>query len=396
MLSRGVHFRCPESGLSYCCCLEGSSSFDDVQTGKLHCDSWHNLPPSVTYELLKPLFPLSYGLARRRPNKLLSTTQPKILTKTDEETFEPEAKRVKASNDEVTVKIGEETRVAKDDTVKIRSLDDVVRVCCEDDESQLAHLPSLTMKAKLTIIGRQIDKERQALLDAIKTMSSVRPCHHCNERIGESHYGGFCGVCIGVSDSSTANCFDENAEREKNHPISGDETFQSDCDNLDDDSVNDETDSVDADGEPELFCHMKRCKRDKYDSTGMLVCNKCGRGFHAKCCDPPLRYELVIRFPWSCNDDKVCIVCRTNDDEAAMLICDGCDRAFHKWCLTPGLAIIPPGDWFCRDCGVCGTCFEGLTKIESHDVWCLGEDKRRMCRKCKSRLEGTETENVSK
>jgi hypothetical protein len=33
---------------------------------------------------------------------------------------------------------------------------------------------------------------------------------------------------------------------------------------------------------------------------------------------------------------------------SVLLLCDGCDSAFHLECV--GLAVVPPGDWFCEWC----------------------------------------------
>eukprot|EP00923_Selenidium_pygospionis_P005617 GHVN01009502.1.p1 GENE.GHVN01009502.1~~GHVN01009502.1.p1 ORF type:complete len:648 (-),score=164.97 GHVN01009502.1:362-2203(-) len=128
-------------------------------------------------------------------------------------------------------------------------------------------------------------------------------------------------------------------------------------------------------------CHIKKCKQPK-QLQDMLICCRCERGFHAHCCIPPLSYMLVTRFPWSCNDDKVCTKCELNTQEDAMLICDGCDRAFHKWCLTPELKEIPEGHWFCRDCGVCTRCNNNLTQAEVMDARCFSDAMARLCTAC--------------
>jgi len=73
------------------------------------------------------------------------------------------------------------------------------------------------------------------------------------------------------------------------------------------------------------------------DSEGFLSCQKCFKTFHPKCCSPPLSKKIVERFPWYCNDCKLCFVCKSQGDENKMIICDICDRAFHSDCLTPRL-----------------------------------------------------------
>ncbi|KAH8881010.1 origin recognition complex, subunit 4 [Thozetella sp. PMI_491] len=49
-------------------------------------------------------------------------------------------------------------------------------------------------------------------------------------------------------------------------------------------------------------------------------------------------------------DDEVCMICSKPDSKASnqILFCDSCDKAFHQKCY--GVAFIPKGDWFCREC----------------------------------------------
>ena len=77
------------------------------------------------------------------------------------------------------------------------------------------------------------------------------------------------------------------------------------------------------------------------DTDNYLTCKKCSKTFHAKCCNPPLSKKIVERYPWYCNDCKLCFVCKSNVDENKMIICDICDRAFHSDCLTPKLSEVP-------------------------------------------------------
>ncbi|KAF2836746.1 hypothetical protein M501DRAFT_938904 [Patellaria atrata CBS 101060] len=43
-----------------------------------------------------------------------------------------------------------------------------------------------------------------------------------------------------------------------------------------------------------------------------------------------------------------CMVCEDFGDESTLLLCDGCDRSCHTAC--DGLAGVPSGAWFCREC----------------------------------------------
>ena len=50
------------------------------------------------------------------------------------------------------------------------------------------------------------------------------------------------------------------------------------------------------------------------------------------------------------NEELVCQVCGTSNDEANILLCDGCPHGYHLSCLTPALSSIPAGDWHCPTC----------------------------------------------
>jgi DNA invertase Pin-like site-specific DNA recombinase len=48
------------------------------------------------------------------------------------------------------------------------------------------------------------------------------------------------------------------------------------------------------------------------------------------------------------DDDTVCHICDSGDNESEMLLCDGCDRGFHIHCIN--LQNIPSGSWYCPRC----------------------------------------------
>jgi len=111
----------------------------------------------------------------------------------------------------------------------------------------------------------------------------------------------------------------------------------------------------------ETMCYFEHCKNPG-DTENYLSCQKCSKTFHAKCCSPPLSKKIVERYPWFCNECKLCFVCKSNVDENRMLICDICDRAFHSNCLVPKLTEIPKGDWYCPECKKCKSCTAPLSK----------------------------------
>ncbi|OEH79599.1 phd-finger domain-containing protein [Cyclospora cayetanensis] len=112
-----------------------------------------------------------------------------------------------------------------------------------------------------------------------------------------------------------------------------------------------------VDERPAVWCHQKNCRNDS-DLKGLLICSKCRRCFHASCCEPPLNFDMVTRFPWQCADCKICEICLSNKNEETMLICDACDRAFHMECLSPPVL---------------------------QDISCFYSNRSRICPECKER-----------
>ena len=49
-------------------------------------------------------------------------------------------------------------------------------------------------------------------------------------------------------------------------------------------------------------------------------------------------------------DVVVCETCGSGENEQEIILCDRCDRGFHMSCLDPPLAEIPQGEWFCPNC----------------------------------------------
>ncbi len=52
----------------------------------------------------------------------------------------------------------------------------------------------------------------------------------------------------------------------------------------------------------------------------------------------------------SCHHQVMCEVCAGGTHEEVMLLCDKCGRGYHIFCLTPPLAEVPQGDWQCHKC----------------------------------------------
>ena len=57
--------------------------------------------------------------------------------------------------------------------------------------------------------------------------------------------------------------------------------------------------------------------------------------------------------------DMTCEVCGHSEDDSNMLLCDKCNRGFHSTCLQPPLAEVPEGKWYCD---LCDTNSNDITK----------------------------------
>jgi hypothetical protein len=52
-------------------------------------------------------------------------------------------------------------------------------------------------------------------------------------------------------------------------------------------------------------------------------------------------------------NDVACEVCHmtdADDQERAMLLCERCGKGYHLFCLTPPLTSVPDGEWECPEC----------------------------------------------
>jgi PHD and RING finger domain-containing protein 1 len=49
-----------------------------------------------------------------------------------------------------------------------------------------------------------------------------------------------------------------------------------------------------------------------------------------------------------------CSICDQNieEEEDKLLLCDRCNRGFHIFCLDPPLNHIPKEDWYCPECTI--------------------------------------------
>lgn len=62
------------------------------------------------------------------------------------------------------------------------------------------------------------------------------------------------------------------------------------------------------------------------------------------------KLSVVRQYPWHCMECKVCEVCQGKGDDAQIMFCDRCDRGWHLYCLDPPLGKPPRGSWYCPTC----------------------------------------------
>ncbi|XP_054154531.1 bromodomain adjacent to zinc finger domain protein 1A-like [Oppia nitens] len=60
-------------------------------------------------------------------------------------------------------------------------------------------------------------------------------------------------------------------------------------------------------------------------------------------------FEQNIKWSKSASN-AYCKLCRRKQDDENMLLCDRCNRGHHIYCLQPPLETIPVGEWLCPDC----------------------------------------------
>eukprot|EP01016_Furgasonia_blochmanni_P045827 TRINITY_DN6516_c0_g1_i11.p1 TRINITY_DN6516_c0_g1~~TRINITY_DN6516_c0_g1_i11.p1 ORF type:complete len:415 (+),score=82.79 TRINITY_DN6516_c0_g1_i11:101-1345(+) len=143
-------------------------------------------------------------------------------------------------------------------------------------------------------------------------------------------------------------------------------------------------------------CYWPNCNKSDADSNEeILKCTRCDKDFHASCCEPSLIAVMARRFPWLCNECKLCVFCKSPKEENKLIICDLCDRAFHIHCLEPKMDSVPEIDWFCDDCRRCNVCktalfdFEELAADRDKILPFLLNNQKIVCDQCRPKEENT-------
>ena len=66
--------------------------------------------------------------------------------------------------------------------------------------------------------------------------------------------------------------------------------------------------------------------------------------------DKRLTDNVLAAGGWQCPDCKVCQVCHRRGRSVSLLLCDRCDRGLHMSCAQPPLEAVPEGDFVCDAC----------------------------------------------
>ena len=60
--------------------------------------------------------------------------------------------------------------------------------------------------------------------------------------------------------------------------------------------------------------------------------------------------DEVIAYEPPLPGQELCEICGSGDEYESMLLCDRCGCGFHLQCLNPPLHAVPAGEWFCAQC----------------------------------------------
>ncbi|XP_035668811.1 histone acetyltransferase KAT6B-like isoform X2 [Branchiostoma floridae] len=99
------------------------------------------------------------------------------------------------------------------------------------------------------------------------------------------------------------------------------------------------------------FClGTAECNRDG-QAEELLSCADCGNSGHPSCLKYSPQLTAKVRsMRWQCIDCKTCTACENKNDLDNILFCDACDRGFHMKCCNPPLTKMPKGNWECTLC----------------------------------------------
>jgi hypothetical protein len=99
------------------------------------------------------------------------------------------------------------------------------------------------------------------------------------------------------------------------------------------------------------FCLREEKSNPLGQFDRFLTCCDCGASGHPFC----LKYSANLvqhlrsnKIKWQCIECKKCSVCLMTCE--SMLLCDRCDRGYHKECCQPPFAKRPKGSFVCHVC----------------------------------------------
>ncbi|CAO1630957.1 unnamed protein product [Parajaminaea phylloscopi] len=117
------------------------------------------------------------------------------------------------------------------------------------------------------------------------------------------------------------------------------------------------------------FCGYRTNKQGQEET--LISCCTCGSSGHPTC----MRWGRNLRkiavtqdYAWRCMECKECEVCGEKGDDAAIMFCDRCDRGWHLYCLDPPLAEPPRGQWYCPTCQQLGEHVKSVVSRKSNPM----------------------------
>lgn len=98
-----------------------------------------------------------------------------------------------------------------------------------------------------------------------------------------------------------------------------------------------------------LLCLV--CNKPSATNVSIQCCD-CSQPTHVRCMQLSVRLvnKLKAAGNWQCAACKSCQVCHGRGSEKDLLFCDKCDRGLHTTCANPPLRSIPPGAFVCDIC----------------------------------------------
>lgn len=102
------------------------------------------------------------------------------------------------------------------------------------------------------------------------------------------------------------------------------------------------------------FCSI--CTKHLNVKNPYVQCSNCEKYSHISCINInyPNVQEILKSYNWECHLCKKCSICHSANDTKTnlMLLCDRCDKGFHMRCLNPPLKKKPEEGklWLCNLC----------------------------------------------